>query len=71
LPTGRDSEDSKVTRKITLYGLFGNPVGHSLSPVMHNAAYQAMGLPAKYLPFQVSNPEEALRRIRDMEMWQA
>jgi shikimate dehydrogenase len=57
-----------VTQKIILYGLFGNPIGHSLSPVMHNAAYQAMGLPAKYLPFQVSNAEEALRRIRDMEI---
>jgi shikimate dehydrogenase len=57
-----------VTQKITLYGLFGNPVGHSLSPVMHNAAYQAMGLPAKYLTFQVLNAAEALRRIRDMEI---
>ena len=35
---------------------------------MHNAAYQAMGLPAKYLAFRVSNAEEALRRIRDMEI---
>ena len=57
-----------MTQKITLYGLFGNPVGHSLSPVMHNAAYQAMSLPAKYLSFQVSSAEEALRRIREMEI---
>lgn len=35
---------------------------------MHNAAYQAMGLPAKFLAFQVSNAEEALRRIQDMEI---
>jgi len=57
-----------VTQKIILYGLFGNPVGHSLSPVMHNAAYQAMGLAAKYLPFQVASAEEALGRIRDLEI---
>ena len=68
MPAGWDSGDSKVTQKIILYALFGNPVEHSLSPVMHNAAYQAMGLAAKYLPFQVSNAEEALRRIRDMEI---
>jgi shikimate dehydrogenase len=68
LPAGRDAEDFKVTRKITLYALFGNPVGHSLSPAMHNAAYRAMGLAAEYLPFQVSSAEEALRRIREMEI---
>ena len=27
-----------------LVGLLGNPVKHSLSPVMHNAALEAMGL---------------------------
>ena len=35
-----------------LYGIVGNPVGHSLSPRLHNAAYRALGLPALYLPFE-------------------
>lgn len=34
-----------------LFGLVGNPVTHSLSPRIHNAAYRALGIPAAYLPF--------------------
>ncbi|MDQ0339588.1 shikimate dehydrogenase [Caldalkalibacillus uzonensis] len=37
-----------------LFGLFAHPVGHSLSPVMHNRAFQALGLPYHYHPFDVS-----------------
>jgi len=31
---------------LTLYGIIGHPVGHSLSPVMHNASFEALGLHA-------------------------
>jgi 3-dehydroquinate dehydratase / shikimate dehydrogenase len=34
-----------------LFGIVGNPVSHSLSPRIHNAAYRALGIPAAYLPF--------------------
>lgn len=35
-----------------VYGLVGNPVGHSLSPVIHEAAYDALGLDARYVTFE-------------------
>jgi shikimate dehydrogenase len=35
-----------------VYGLIGNPVGHSLSPPMHEAAYAAAGLDARYVTFE-------------------
>ncbi|MFB6114546.1 MAG: shikimate dehydrogenase [Halodesulfurarchaeum sp.] len=35
-----------------VYGLIGNPVGHSLSPVMHEAAYDELGLDAAYVTFE-------------------
>jgi len=38
---------------ITLTGLFGDPVAHSKSPAMHNAAFRALGLPYLYLKFRV------------------
>ena len=37
-----------------LFGLLGHPVGHSLSPAMHNAAFRAVGLDARYLAFDVA-----------------
>ncbi len=36
-----------------LLGVIGNPIGHSLSPVMHSAAFKAVGRSALYLPFLV------------------
>jgi shikimate dehydrogenase len=37
-----------------VYGVFGDPIEHSLSPVMQNAAFEAMQLAACYLAFKVS-----------------
>jgi shikimate dehydrogenase len=36
-----------------LYGIFGYPIGHSLSPLMHNTAFAHHALDAMYLPFAV------------------
>ncbi|ADJ15915.1 shikimate dehydrogenase [Halalkalicoccus jeotgali] len=35
-----------------VYGLLGNPVGHSLSPPMHEAAYRELGMDARYVTFE-------------------
>ena len=35
-----------------VYGLIGNPVGHSLSPPMHEAGYEDAGLDARYVTFE-------------------
>jgi len=34
-----------------VYGILGNPVGHSLSPAMQNAAFRHLGLNKVYVPF--------------------
>jgi shikimate dehydrogenase len=46
--------------------VFGDPIAHSLSPVMHNAAYAALKLDGIYLPFcvPVSEFPTAVRAIR-------
>lgn len=36
-----------------LFGVIGHPIGHSLSPVMHTAAFRALHLDALYEPFEV------------------
>jgi 3-dehydroquinate dehydratase/shikimate dehydrogenase len=37
-----------------LFGVVGHPVLASLSPRLHNAGYRALGVPALYVPFEVS-----------------
>ncbi len=40
-----------------IYGIIGDPVAHSLSPVMHNAAFEELGMDAVYLAFRVPKGE--------------
>jgi shikimate dehydrogenase len=35
-----------------VFGLIGNPVGHSVSPPMHEAAYEERGMDARYVTFE-------------------
>jgi shikimate dehydrogenase len=37
-----------------VFGLIGNPVGHSVSPPMHEAAYEELGMDARYVTFEPS-----------------
>lgn len=46
-----------------VYGLIGNPVGHSLSPPMHEAAYDELALDARYVTFEPA-PDELEAAIR-------
>ena len=48
-----------ITGKTRICGLIGNPIGHSMSPVMHNAAFSSMGLDYIYLPFRVERDKLA------------
>jgi shikimate dehydrogenase len=48
----------------SLFGLIGNPVAHSLSPVMHNQAFAAIGCNAVYLAFKVTEPGAAIKGIK-------
>ena len=46
-----------------VFGLIGNPVGHSLSPPMHEAAYPALGMDARYLTFE-PDPDDLERAVQ-------
>ncbi len=37
-----------------VFAILGDPVAHSLSPTMHNAAFRALGIPAVYVPLPCS-----------------
>jgi shikimate dehydrogenase len=55
-----------IDARTQLYGVIGNPVRHSLSPIIHNGAFQRMGLNAAYLAFEVKDLPEAVRGIRGL-----
>lgn len=42
-----------TSQKTRIYGLIGYPTRHSLSPAMHNAAFQCLGIDAQYKLFEV------------------
>ncbi len=55
-----------VDGRTRVFGLFGYPVEHSLSPRMHNAAFRRLGVNAVYIPFSVRplDLENALTAVR-------
>lgn len=50
-------------------GLLGNPLAHSFSPVMHNMAFDLMGLNFLYLPIQ-RNSENFRDTVERQELLQ-
>ena len=59
-----------ISGKTRIYGIFGYPVEHSFSPLMHNAAFSALKINARYMAFTVK-PEhvrKALDGIRVMNI---
>ncbi len=53
----------EITPQTQLYGVIGDPIGHSLSPLIHNAAFKRAGIDAVYVPFRV--PREHLNQFLD------
>ncbi|HEY6333382.1 MAG TPA: type I 3-dehydroquinate dehydratase [Blastocatellia bacterium] len=54
-----------------IYGIAGNPVRHSLSPRLHNAAYRAAGYAALFVPFQINTFDEFWKDIVEGDAFQS
>jgi 3-dehydroquinate dehydratase/shikimate dehydrogenase len=58
-PTVRELLESyrvkSISRQTEVLAVIGNPIGHSRSPAIHNAALAATGRDAVFLPLEVSN----------------
>jgi len=55
---------SKIDSKTSVYAVLGNPVAHSLSPVMHNSAFSKVGYNGVYLALQVDDIAGAVSGIK-------
>ena len=55
-----------INQYTELYGVIGNPVRHSLSPLMHNASFAHENINAAYLAFESNDIEGAIRGMRGL-----
>ena len=54
----------EINARTQFCGVIGNPVEHSLSPAIHNAAFQKRGLNFVYLAWQVDTIGDAVKGLR-------
>lgn len=59
---------SQINTKTFLYGVMGDPVSHSLSPAMHNAAFEKIGYNGVYMAFPVKDVKSAVTGIRALNV---
>ena len=59
-----------ITGKTIVCGVIGNPIEHTLSPTMQNAAFEELGLDYVYVPFKVSNEElgQAIKAMKALNI---
>jgi shikimate dehydrogenase len=53
---------------VKIFAVFGNPIGHSSSPLMHQAALNRMAIKAQYVPFCVKDIGKAVEGIRGLDI---
>jgi 3-dehydroquinate dehydratase/shikimate dehydrogenase len=54
-----------LNRQTQIFGVIGDPIAHSLSPLLHNTAFIARKINAVYLPFLVPNLRDFLKSVPD------
>ncbi|HDY67371.1 MAG TPA: shikimate dehydrogenase, partial [Candidatus Scalindua sp.] len=57
----------KTNKETKLYGVVGNPVSHSISPVIHNSSFVEKGLNSVYVPMKVLDIETFIKDFRKMD----
>ncbi len=56
----------QINADTQVFGVLGDPLAHSYSPLIHNAAFQQLGMNAVYVPFRV--PKDKLQAtLRDFD----
>lgn len=58
----------QIDQATRLFGVAGNPIGHSLSPLMHNTAFRRESVNAVMLPLKVKALDDMLNVIRELPL---
>ncbi len=59
---------SSITPRTRLFAVIGDPVAHSLSPIMHNTAFAHTGIDGAYVAFHVTDLKGAVAGIRALNI---
>lgn len=54
-----------LTRRSRVFGVIGDPIGHSLSPLLHNTGYIKKKMDAVFVPFLVERLDDFLKAVAD------
>ena len=58
----------KQDKHSAIYGLIGNPVSHSISPIIHNTLFKELNLNSIYVPFKVDNIGDFMKEFRGLDV---
>jgi len=58
----------KMDQATRIFGVAGNPITHSLSPLMQNSAFRKESVNAVLLPLKVRSVDDLLRLVRELPM---
>jgi shikimate dehydrogenase len=60
-------ERTSINPKTKVFALIGNPVSHSMSPAIHNAAFMKLNIDSLYVAFQVEDVKSAMAGMRALD----
>ena len=63
---GSTMDALQIDASSPVYAVIGDPVAHSLGPVMHNRALAVSGLPGVYVAFRVADAAGAMAAVRSL-----
>src|SRR3990172_6909981 len=58
----------KQDKHSAIYGLIGNPVSHSISPIIHNTLFREIHFNSIYFPFKVDNIGDFMKEFRGLDV---
>lgn len=61
---------NRITDRTQVFGVIGDPIAHSLSPLLHNAAFRRVGFDGVYLPLRIpaDNLRESLQEFEKLDI---
>jgi 3-dehydroquinate dehydratase/shikimate dehydrogenase len=64
----RSLDINRINSDTEVYGIIGNPVEHSLSPLIHNKIFSMIGYNGLYIRFPVDNMQDFLTFMRNIDL---